>query len=146
MNAAYLHLTLNHIPVLGSVFGIVLLAVALLRRNETLLRAAWVSFVVVALVAIPVYFSGRSAEDIVKHEPGVTKDAIHAHEDIALFALVGAEALGILALWALVLSRRGRTPAWLGPGSLVLAIVVAGLMGFTAERGGRINHPEAHGR
>ena len=145
MNAAYVHLTLNHVPVLGVVFALPLLGVGLLRRNATLLRAGWITVVVVALAAIPVYVSGDGAEEIVEHEPGVARDTIHAHEDMALFGLIGAETLGVLALAGLFLSRRAAgAPAWLAPGSFVLALIVAGLMAAVAYRGGLINHPEAH--
>ena len=41
MNAAYVHLTLNHVPVLGVVFALPLLGFGLLRRNPALLRAGW---------------------------------------------------------------------------------------------------------
>jgi len=145
MNAAYLHLLLNHVPVLGVLFALALVAAALARRNETLLRAGWVTLVVVALVALPVYFTGDGAEELVEDEPGVSHDTIKAHENIALIALIGLEALGVLSLAGLVLSRRGAAPPWTRAGSLALALVVAGLMGVTAERGGRIRHPEAHG-
>jgi uncharacterized membrane protein len=144
MNAAYLHLTLNHVPVLGVVFALGLLAAALFRRNDTLLRAGWVTLVVIALVALPVYFSGEGAEEIVEHEPGVTHDHIEEHEEIALFAIIGMEALGLLALAGLLLSRRAAPPSWARMSTLALAVIVAGLMGFTAYRGGKINHPEAH--
>jgi uncharacterized membrane protein len=145
MNAAYLHLTLNHVPILGVVFGLALLAAAVLRRNETLRHASWVTLVIVALVALPVYFSGEGAEEIVEDEPGVSHDAIKDHEEIALLAIIGMEALGLMTLAGLLLSRRGRAPSWMGMGSLLLALVVAGLMGATAYRGGFIKHPEAHG-
>jgi hypothetical protein len=82
----------------------------------------------------------------VEDEPGVSHDVIEAHEDIALFGLIGVEALGIVALAGLLLSRRAAgLPAWLPVGSFVLALAVAGLMGAVAYRGGMINHPEAHG-
>jgi hypothetical protein len=145
VNAAYVHVALNHVPVLGTVFGLLLLAAAVARRNQTLLRSGWVTLAIVALVAVPVYLTGEGAEEIVEGDPAVSHDAIEAHEELALVALVGLEALGLLALAALVLSRRGPAPAWLGPTSLVLALAVAGLMLLTAERGGRINHPEIHG-
>lgn len=145
MNAAYIHLSLNHVPVLGTIFGLLLLAVGVVRRNQTLLRAGWVTLVVVALAAVPVYLTGEGAEEIVHHEPGVNDAAIEAHEEIALVAFIGMEVLGLLALVALVLSRRPSAPRWLGPASLVLALVVAGLMGVTAERGGHIHHPEIEG-
>jgi fucose 4-O-acetylase-like acetyltransferase len=127
------------------VFGLVLLAVAVTRRNETLLRAAWVTLVFVALVAIPVYLAGEGAEEIVEREPGVSHAAIGPHEEIALVALIGVEALGLLAAIALVVSRRRVLPAWLGTASLVLALLVVGIMGVTADRGGRIRHSEAYG-
>jgi fucose 4-O-acetylase-like acetyltransferase len=145
MNAAFVHLALNHVPVLGSVFGLVLLAVAVTRRNETLLRAAWVTFVFVALVAIPVYLAGEGAEEIVERQPGVSHAAIETHEQTALVALIAVEALGLLAAMALVVSRRRAVPAWLGTASLVLALLVVRIVGVTAERGGRIRHSEAYG-
>lgn len=39
MNGAHLHLLLNHLPILGSLFGFVLLLVALARRQPLLVRA-----------------------------------------------------------------------------------------------------------
>jgi uncharacterized membrane protein len=145
MNAAYVHLTLNHVPILGVVFALPLLGFGLLRRNPTLVRAGWVTLVVVALVAIPVYLSGEGAEEIVEDLPGVSHDAIEAHEEIALFGLIGALTLGVLALAGLLLSRRSAgVPTWLPPASFVLALAVAGLMTAVAYRGGLINHPEAH--
>ena len=34
MNFAHLHLALTHVPVLGSIFGLLLLAYAMARRSE----------------------------------------------------------------------------------------------------------------
>ena len=145
MNAAYVHLTLNHIPVWASP-SLALLAAAVFWRNEDAAPCRRVTLVIVALVAVPVYLSGEGAEEIVEHEPGVSHDVIEEHEEIALVAIIAMEALGLLALAGLVLSRRAAgAPSWMGIGSLVLALAVAGLMGLTAYRGGKINHPEAHG-
>ena len=145
MNAAYVHLTLNHVPILGVFFALPLLGFGLLRRSPTLLRAGWITLVAVALIAIPVYLSGEGAEEIVEDEPGVSHDAIEAHEEIALLGLLGVEMLGVVALAGLVLSRRAAgVPAWLPPGSFALAVAVSGLMAVVAYRGGMINHPEAH--
>ena len=59
MNAPQIHLMLNHVPVLGVLFVTITLAAALLLRNGTLLRFALFALVVVAIAAIPVYFSAR---------------------------------------------------------------------------------------
>jgi uncharacterized membrane protein len=144
MNAAYVHIALNHVPILGTVFGLLLLAADAVRGNQTLRRAGWVTLVVVALVAIPVYLTGEGAEEIVEDSPGVAHDDIESHEELALYAFIAMEALGLLALVALFASRRGAGPAWLATAVLVLAVVTAALMGLTAERGGRIKHPELH--
>lgn len=53
MNWAHVHLLLNHVPVLGTIFGLALLGYALMRRNDGLTRVALGVFVVVALLALP---------------------------------------------------------------------------------------------
>ena len=146
MNAAYVHLTLNHVPILGVMFALPLLGFGLLRRNATLLRAGWITLVALALVAPAVYLSGEGAEEIVEDQPGVSRDAIEEHEEIALFGLIGVEMVGLAALAGLLLSRRAAgVPAGLPAGSFVLALAVSGLMALVAYRGGMIKHPEAHG-
>ena len=50
MNPAHLHLMLNHIPVLGTAFGLGLLAFALWRRSDELKKTALGVFVLVALM------------------------------------------------------------------------------------------------
>lgn len=52
MNAAHLHLALNHLPVIGSLFSALLLGWALLRSAYELKRAALGAVVLVA-------FAGR---------------------------------------------------------------------------------------
>ena len=65
MTWSHLHLMLNHVPVLGAVFGFLLLAYGVWRKNDTLQRAALWSFAVVALVAVPVYLTVEPAEEAV---------------------------------------------------------------------------------
>lgn len=138
MDAAHLHLIINHIPILGTIFGLVLLGVAWGTRGEVLLKAALVTFAVCGLAAGPVYLSGEEAEDIVETEQN--EAFLHEHEEAAELALIGGLALGVLALGALVLARGG-APSWIAPTMFVLALVVTGLMVWTANLGGQISHP-----
>ena len=46
MNAAHLHLMLNHLPLLGVLFGLLLLAAGIAQRNDVLKRAALVTLAV----------------------------------------------------------------------------------------------------
>jgi uncharacterized membrane protein len=141
MNWAHLHLLSNHIPVLGTVFGLLLLAWGVVRRNEVIQRAALVTFVVAALVAIPVFLTGEPSEEAVEHLAGTAEQAIEVHEDAALLALISVELLGVLAAFSL-LWRRAGTSRFVIRAALALSVVTAGLMARTANLGGKIRHAE----
>jgi uncharacterized membrane protein len=142
MNWAHVHLMLNHLPVLGTIFGLLLLGWAVLRRNEALQRVALATFVFTALAAVLVYLTGEPAEELVEDLAGTAKQAIEAHEEAAVVALIAIEALGALALAALVLFRKRGIPRPLAGGALVFALATAGWMAQTANLGGRIRHAE----
>jgi uncharacterized membrane protein len=143
MNWGHIHLILNHLPVVGTIFGVLLLMLALLRKSEELKRVSLGVFVFTALLALPVYFTGEPAEEVVEHLPGVVKSLIEEHENAALLALLMAGATGVVALAGLIVFRRAkRLPGWIVGGALVLSLATSGLMGWTANRGGRIRHTE----
>src|SRR5438874_7975507 len=99
---AHAHLLLNHFPTVGFSLGIGLYLVAIFRRSEDMIRAGLVIFLVIALVSLPVYMSGRSAQDALVGASGVSEVRIDRHEDAALLALVFMEITGALAwlgLW-----------------------------------------------
>lgn len=143
MNWAHVHLLLNHVPVLGTIFGLALLGYALAWRNDGLTRVALGVFVVVALLALPAYLSGEPAEEVMERAAAVSKPAIEAHEKAALAALIGVELLGLIALGGLYVSRGGRAlSAKVARAALVVSLVTAGLMARTANLGGQIRHAE----
>jgi uncharacterized membrane protein YeiB len=143
MNATHLHLLLNHIPVLGSVFGLGLLLFGLWRASEEIKKTALGVFVLVALAAVPVYLTGEPAEDGVKRMAGVSKPAIESHEGAASVALTVVAVLGLVALVALVVWRGDRRlPLWLSILLIVAALAAVGAMAWTAYLGGPIRHSE----
>lgn len=143
MNATHLHLMLNHVPVLGIVFGLGLLAFALWRKNDAIQQVALGVFVIAAIAVVPVYLTGEPAEDAVKTLPGVSDPVIEQHEEAAVIGLVGTLALGIVAQAGLVVFRRGRTiPRGFGFCMLLASMVVGGLMVRTASLGGQVRHTE----
>jgi uncharacterized membrane protein len=144
MNPAHLHLMINHFPVIGLIIASAILAVALLRRSDEMTRIGAVLLVFVALITIPVYLTGEPAEHIVEDLPGASEDILHAHEDVAVYAMILIEILGAAALAGLVVFRRALTlPRWFAPGLFVLSIVAMSLVGWTSSIGGQIMHPEA---
>ena len=143
MNWAHVHLVLNHIPVLGTIFGLTLLGYAIIRRNDTLKKAALGTFVAIALLALPVYFTGEPAEEVVERAGGISKGMIEVHEEAALLSLIGVELLGLTALIALVTASRGRPVKTRATAAvLVLSLATTVLMARTANLGGQIHHQE----
>lgn len=143
MNAAHLHLLLTHLPVVGAVFAVLLLAAALLTRCRTVRRIALAAVVVVGLLGLPTYFSGEGAEDAVEGLPGVSEALVERHEDAATRSLVALEVAGVLSLLALAATIRARrVPAWIVAATLLVTLVSAGLLGWTANLGGQIRHTE----
>ena len=139
MNGAHLHLLLNHLPVLGTLFGLGILAIALWRRNDTLRRTGLALLVLAGVTAGAAFLTGEPAEDAV--EGKVAGQAIEAHEEAAEAALWGAGILAVLSAGALLRWRR-EVPQAVAGGLLVGALATSGLMAWTANLGGRIRHPE----
>lgn len=144
MNPAHTHLVLNHVPVIGAAFTVLLLFYALVRRSDELVRAGLIAALLVAVISVPAYLTGEPAEDVVEKLPGVSRDTIHEHEEAAETANIAAIALGVFGVAGLVMGRRGM-PRWVAPVALAACLVVATLMAWTANLGGHIRHPEIGG-
>ncbi len=143
MNFIHFHLLMNHLPLIAGSIGWLVLIAALLRRSDELKQAALALFVLAALVAIPTYLTGEQAEIQVQKIPSIARDAVLRHDDAAAWALGASEVLGGLSLIALIsFMQRRRAPYWLFVIIMLVAVVVAGLMAYTANLGGRIRHPE----
>lgn len=144
MNAAHLHLVINHIPVVGS-FGVVLvLLYGFVRKNEEVKKLALGLVVLMALATFFVSRSGHQAEDIAEKFPAVTESLIEEHEEAAEKALIVIEVAGGAALLSLLAGIKNKS---LGSGLAILALLAslssAGMMAWTAKLGGVIRHLEA---
>lgn len=143
MSAAHFHLALNHLPLLGILFGAVLLAYGYWRQSSDVQQASLGLLTVAGLTGIAVYLTGEPAEDIVEGLAGVSHDAIEAHEALGVYALVGSLLTAFSALLALTLqAAREHFVRWTVLLTLALAIASTGLIGYTANLGGKISHPE----
>jgi len=143
MNWAHLHLVVNHFPVAGLFFALLLFVYAHFRKNLELTSAVLGLFVVVALSVVPALLTGHRAEGVVEHLPGVSSELIQAHESAAHIAQYAAGALGLAALAGLIVTLvRNSLPQALAVGILLLAAVSGAVLGWTASLGGQIRHPE----
>jgi len=141
MNMSQIHLALTHLPVVLSLTGLVVLAISLLRGNQTATRISYYILVAAALSALPVFFSGEGAEEVVEHLPGVSETIIERHESMADLSLYVVIAAGVISIGALLLKASNfRKP--LQYICLVLALGSTILMAITAHLGGQVRHTE----
>jgi uncharacterized membrane protein len=147
MNWPHIHLMLNHAPVFGVLLALTLLLIGMFRDRSSLKEAAFITLVLTGALAAIVYYTGDAAGELLGGLPDISQADLLAHSSMALYALAGAVVSGLLALGALIVSRRSaRTGTWFLALSLLLAAGTAFLMLQTANLGGRMRHPEARRR
>ena len=143
MNWAHIHLMLNHIPLIGIGFVILLLIIAMVRRSSELINVALIFVIIVALWAIPAYLTGEPAEEIVEHQQGISEELIHEHEEFAEIAFIFLEVVGGIALIALIIRGYSKKAGYLLTIVTLIGLIAGGgLIAWTANLGGKINHPE----
>ena len=145
MDWTYVHLTTNHFPVVGAIFGTLILAWGIFKGERSVWSVGLWIMVFTGLIAIPVYLTGEPAEETVEHLPGVLESIIEEHEEFAKFGLISAIVSGIAALVSLAFLRRdpdGGKAKLLLFATLALAAITVGTMGWTAKLGGVIRHAE----
>ena len=143
MNQAHLHLIVNHLPIMGSLFALVLLGVGLLRRNTILTQAGLVAVLAAGLLCLLPQLTGEGAAKIIQDQPRVSRALIQNHAAAAeqgFWALEGAAALGLFGLLLLKNnSPKGRLLAWLTLATVALSF---GLLARAGNLGGQIRHTE----
>jgi uncharacterized membrane protein len=141
MNAAHLHSILNHFPVIGFILGMGILLAGTLLRQAILRQAGLLILFLMALLCIPVFYSGHEAEEIV--EKLATQSTIEEHEKAGEWAYYLTLTTGLLSAAAFAAS-------WKGLSFARYATLLAALIGIlstvalsrTAYLGGLIRHTE----
>jgi uncharacterized membrane protein len=142
MNPAQVHLALNHFPIIGLLIVLIFYSYGLFSKSEVIQRFSLIVMVFLALVSLPVFFSGEGAEEIIEETTSVSHDLIHEHEEAGEVAFFVMEALGILAILGLVLISRKKFANSLKYIILIVGLVTFVLMGRAGSLGGKIMHPE----
>lgn len=140
---AHVHLILNHVPIMGSLFTTALFIIALIYRNTFIQKISLWFLVIIALVTAVTYQTGDPAAHAVRNLPQVSDSALKAHE---LFGKLGLGAMfvtGVVALGGVFFFRKRATI----PGAylalvMVILLVNCGLFTYISFLGGQILHPE----
>jgi uncharacterized membrane protein len=144
MDWDHLHIMINHFPVVLAVTGALAALLGTVRGRRGVWMYATTSMTIAALTAIPTYFSGRQAEEVLRRAWYIARGAIHTHEDAALVATVATVVAGLVA--AVAWRRLVRYPREITlPGGLRALVVLtslasAGSIGYASWLGGRITH------
>lgn len=142
MNIVHLHLLLNHIPVVGALIGIALFTYAVIRRNSEVAKITLALFVILAVIAGAVFFTGEPAEEAIEHLPGFSSALTERHEELARVSTLGFVGFALLGLATLAYYRRRQLPRWITATGLAISLTIGGLMAATANLGGQIRHSE----
>lgn len=142
MNSVQMHLALTHVPVVLSLVGLIMLAVAFVIKNSTLTKTSYILILFAGIAAIPVFFTGEGTEEAIENLPGVSEAVIERHEEVAKLAMISIAAAGLLALAALSTFKWQIAARIFKVVVLLLAITSGGLMAQTAHLGGQIRHTE----
>lgn len=142
MDIAHVHLMLTHGPVASIVFGTAILTYAYFWSDRRAMDIGMVLFIVTAFLASALFVTGEGAEEAVEGMAHVTHEAIEAHEEAALYSLIGSWILALVAGAGLYLRRRRPLGAGWGRALLLGGLLVTALIGWTANQGGKISHPE----
>lgn len=144
MNAAWAHLLMNHIPVVGCWLVTILLLVSWLRHDAYLQRVSFIATVIVGLTVLPTYLSGgKAARFLGDFTADVSDKAIHAHAGLASIATAVFLIIALLALAAAIaVYHEPRRLKIVSPLLLLCLIGNSILLGAVAHRGAFIRHPE----
>ncbi|HYD51728.1 MAG TPA: hypothetical protein VEA99_03835 [Gemmatimonadaceae bacterium] len=148
MDAPYIHLLVNHFPIVLSVVGGLAALIALFTRHRTTWTFALGALLLAGLFAYPAYLTGERAEAVMEKVWFVDRERLEAHENVAKWALWLTVASGLVALGAIWRERTaytgGRTmlasPGWLRTLVALLGLGTAALLGFAAWTGGFVVH------
>src|ERR1051325_6040396 len=140
---AHIQLLLNHFPTVAFLIALGLFIASWYLKSDYMKRMSLGIFLVVSLLSIPVYMTGKAAQSAIKDQPGVSAVLTETHQDAALLAITFMEITGVLAwigLWQFRRLSRASKGNLLAV--LVFSLITFALMARAANIGGEIRHPE----
>lgn len=164
MNAAHLHLVVNHFPIIGLILGCLVLLTGILMKSSVVRRVGLSLFLIAGITAIPAFSTGEGAEEIaekavsmnmcndkscvcppemIKKMEEVREHYIHEHEEKAEGLMPFMWGIIVLSLIALYLEWKKKSMALIAS---LIVLIIGFIAAFFAREvgtsGGEISHPE----
>jgi hypothetical protein len=144
MNAAHWHLMLNHLPIIGAAFALIIWLYAIWRNHPDIYRLALGLAILTGLATLPVYWSGEQGHEILHGLADFNHEMVETHEiwgTYMLYIMLASAALAIGCLLSLKRSNGLPSLFWkVGMASIFL--ITTGLGIYTGHLGGMVHHPE----
>jgi hypothetical protein len=144
VNWPYIHITINHFPIILTVVGCAALALALVTNRRGAWLYALATLTLAGLSIYPTFLSGDEAADALRKTWYILRDAVREHDEAAGWALWAVLLLGASSAyaWWRMLRREitGLPPMWLRLSVAVLAALSLAIVVRTAYLGGKIVH------
>jgi hypothetical protein len=140
----YLHVLINHLPIIGTAMGVVAMLIGLALRARKALLPGLAIVLISGISAWPVYETGSAAYKSIRKiadDPG--SDWLDEHMDRAdstvwtFYAMAGIAGLAIF-----VPLRWPRTSIPLAAAATLAAVACTGVAGYIAQPGGLVRHTE----
>lgn len=93
----FIHLRVNHFPIILGMVGMAGVLLALLLQKESVWKYALVTLVLAAASAPVAYYSGKGAEEKAEEHTNIDAGAMEDHEDTATAAVWSLLACGVAA-------------------------------------------------
>lgn len=143
MNDAHLHMIVNHFPIVGPILGLLVLIGGLFFKNTPIKNTAYFLFIIAAVFAVFSMATGEGAEKVVKDMPGIGREIVHEHEELAEKFAIILYLLGAVSVFGLITNIKNHPKATFFSYSIAVIALVAIL--FSAKvgtSGGEIRHTE----
>lgn len=143
MNLTRLHLLITHLPIFGTLIGLLILLYGIYTGSFHTKMNAYAVLLVAAVGGIIAFSTGEAAEETVENIQGIAKNAIEKHEEFAKVTLISIIALGGASLFGAYLTlKKSRLSRIISVIVLILSLICFGLASWTAYLGGKIRHTE----
>jgi len=147
MNPVYTHILIVHVPVVGALFSLTVVAVGTALRDRRIELLGCALTVVCAIAAAAAYGTGPPAYEALEPQMAESTRALaEQHALVGRGAFILTLLTGIVALQVLLRTAAAEMPSpWVMRGIVVLLLLLAGTLTWSAHLGGMIAHPEARG-
>jgi hypothetical protein len=139
----YVHLLINHFPIVLATMGFFAVLGALITGRRGLWLYAMGTLTVAGLIIYPVHFSGDEASHAMRAVWYIKRDAVHAHDDAAGITMLVTLLVGVVSAygWWRALKRRDEMiPGWIRAAVTVGALAAFGFASYASFLGGKIIH------